>query len=369
MIGRCWLTRGNVLSTLMKCLSIALAIFAILVLCAWVALNSVSLDSDAARQPEIDESATSARVFPEEPLRMEKVVLAIKGDLLIVEPGKAEVVDNGAPYDVKWAPDGSALLVNDKDLGSNSLYSLRTAEGVDLSEWQSVERDIFNCTGIDWSPDGESIVYSGGYVEVVTTTVEDQAEKTTRIEQGLFVTDRAGTSKNQILSREHGASPCCCCPAWSPDGTRVAFVSTEGLEILTLDAQADAVEVLVSFDPGTSWPVGINVSWFPDSERLLLSRNLQIQLVNLTSGSVETLFAIDETQAQGWIWALVLPDGRRVAYSAHYRDLQCGRDLHCYHREVMLADLADMQWRDITPHVESGVFPPDIGPFDWWIEH
>ena len=117
-------------------------------------------------------------------------------------------------YSPEWSPDGSRIVFatdRDTDSGGNDIYTVNV-DGTD-------PRRLTVAGGIDeypsWSPDGRLIAYActGGH----------------RLPDGggdfeVCVMNADGTNQRQ-LTDEGGVSDY---PAWSPDGSTIAFMTTRG---------------------------------------------------------------------------------------------------------------------------------------------
>jgi len=128
---------------------------------------------------------------------------------LIVGPG----VDDGPEY----SPDGQHLYFNSTRSGAMALWRAR-ADGTDPVQLthDPSRRDWFP----HLSPDGQSIVYVSFGDDVA---VEDHPPNREDVQLRVMPAD--GGSPPAILTRLFGGQGTINVPSWSPDGTRVAFVS------------------------------------------------------------------------------------------------------------------------------------------------
>lgn len=172
-----------------------------------------------------------------------------------------------------WAPDGKQIY-----FGSNDGISLVAAGGgeatVVVSDFATMDPDV--------SPDGKSVVYgrNGGTLQLV-----DLADPTTPKD--------LGTGGNS--------------PRFSPDGKQIAFQDGEKIKLLTI-ATGDITEVL---DAKTYLAA---VDWFPDGERLAIISEDGLEIVTLGSGTPERTLVRDEFAAKNLDLS---PDGKAMAYAVN----------------------------------------------------
>ena len=158
-----------------------------------------------------------------------------------------------------------------------------------------------------WSPDGTRIAYAG----FRDAYVREDGTGSGYSSDGVWVMNADGSDQKQLTS--NGSDP-----AWSPDGTRIAYTA--------LDACGpDEVGVLVCREPvwvmnadGTNQKRlttdnGRDPTWSPDGTRIAYTaregRDRQVWVVNADGTNQKKV----TTYGHGPTWS---PDGTRIAYTA-----------------------------------------------------
>ena len=130
----------------------------------------------------------------------------------------------------------------------------------------------------------------------------------------IYLMNADGTAQRQISDMPEGA----CQPAWSPDGTRLAFISPcafnqetyPGASILIMNGDGQEV-VRLPFVPGGDF----DPAWSPDGTRIAFTslrdyNRAQVYMINLADNTVTSLSANKVRDNQPY-WS---PDGSQVAF-------------------------------------------------------
>jgi Tol biopolymer transport system component len=203
-----------------------------------------------------------------------------------------------------WSPDGTRLAYFEFSYeapGSSGIYVLNVQTGATTR----LTRCGAGChlqQGLDWSPDGSKIAYD-----------EDDPWR-------IVVMDADGSDPT-VLPTGSVTEPSQ--PSWSPDGTRIAFSGfrrdTSGIDsagIYTVDVDGSNLTVL-NEQPGNAGPT--SPAWSPDGTEIAFlvtpSRGVgfasQVWMMS-AGGSNETLIAdFCCTDSWGPVWS---PDGRKLAF-------------------------------------------------------
>lgn len=363
-MGKDWLR--SIFIIMLKVVLKTVIILSVLGVVLWLCALSISSRWEHGRGPYL-KRYDLRHVFPNNSESFtDRIAFVIGGQLYVVNAGQVEMVrEIDSVYGVAWSPDGGALLVSLKQSGSNPLYDLVMISGSDWSNREYVQQDIVDTTwypGMDWSPDGERIVYTGMPSDTFYSIYDPEPGREMHLGVGgVYIIDRSGTNRRLIARCGD-----CCSAAWSPDGRYTAFITEAGVEIVEPDHPESRRLVHIFSERMNTSCYGKNASWFPDSRRLLISDGSRIQVLNISDGSVSMLFELNPLTTQGFLWAMVLPDGEHIACLIDYKELPCNAGLRCVHKKLMLANLNDMIWRDITPDIQDEFW---LYYLDWWQPH
>lgn len=171
-----------------------------------------------------------------------------ESDIYVVDAAGGELEElialDGWEETPVWSPDGGSILFQN----TNDLFSFE----IKTERMKMISKGTW--MGGDWSADGERITYSK---EVDEAGVE--------VGKKIFVAARDGGKQKQITNNDRIDTS----PVWSPDGSSVAFVSSEALtmssdissEIYLIDISSEEITRVTSFGAITSSP-----DWRPTGE-------------------------------------------------------------------------------------------------------
>lgn len=238
-------------------------------------------------------------------------------------------------------PDGSELLNLTPDTIRHSAYpawhpdATRVSFTIDGNVWVLNTATMLSTrltVGGDvqlnaWSPDGTWIAYDSFTGEVQGESWGD-----------IYVIRADGTNPvNLTPGAARGAEP-----AWSPDGSQIAFTGeVDGVwEVFVMQADGSnpvrLTDLRAAMPNSRYWPTAYEPAWSPDGTRIAFSATGEqadntIWLMN-ADGSDLTQLTDDLPAYQAWrpSWS---PDGSRIAYWAYRPD-----DGLCYQIYAMEAD-------------------------------
>ncbi len=164
----------------------------------------------------------------------------------------------------------------------------------------------------------------------------DEASPGPRASQIAFVSDRDGPNRIYVMDDDGGrqrplsdpASGGDAHPAWSPDGTQIAFVTyrdhPEFGEIYVMDADGTN-ERNITNRPNSH---DTHPAWSPDGESIAFAsdrdygpRALDIYIMDANGDAVQSVFRAEEAEAMYPAWS---PDGAHILYVADRPDVPRG---------------------------------------------
>jgi TolB protein len=151
-------------------------------------------------------------------------------------------------HDVSWSPDGNRLVYSKSFHQGRCPMHFTSPENAvifTINVSGSGERRITNTTGIDvwdnqpaWSPDGSSIAFYHGPT----------------INGGLYVMNPDGSARRRLDSSGTGY------PNWSPDGTRIVYNCSRGLGAICVFSPGGVISPL---------GMGTTPAWSPDGTHIV----------------------------------------------------------------------------------------------------
>lgn len=214
-----------------------------------------------------------------------------------------------------WSPDGSKLAFESRMRGSRHHYV--TPEIFVVADFNPEPKQITDSAYSDrvpvWSPDGARIAYVSQRLDRLSSLFDDSE---------LNVSNADGSATKQLTDNDYMDFR----PAWSPDSTRIAYVSDyDGDEdIYTINADGSGIKRLTVNDHPDSRPV-----WSPDGGKIAYvslhnGRHTDLFVMNQDGSGVVQLTDYDDAETNHYYgapsWS---PDGTRIAFvSAVHGQLQ-----------------------------------------------
>jgi Tol biopolymer transport system component len=208
-----------------------------------------------------------------------------------------------------WSPDGTKIAFTGpgelNEDGSGGLGDIYVMDADGTNRTNLTDTPDFLDYRPSWAPSGAQLTFVR---EVPGQIISEQ--------QDIFVIDANGENANNLTQTNANEDD----PAWSPDGTKIAFsgVRDGGEEILTMDPDGQNEEILTgdgsdAFDEARDWS--------PDSTKVVFQKQSQvggcceppeIWAVN-RDGSGDTNLTNDPSYDTGPSWS---PDGSEIIFSS-----------------------------------------------------
>jgi Tol biopolymer transport system component len=207
-----------------------------------------------------------------------------------------------------WSPDSSKVAVSDYRNGKWEIYAMNAdgSEETRLTQTGSNIESPADYAPPSWSPDGSKIAFTAAPDRHLTGNLEYS-------EAGWLVTEIAvmnadGTGKERLTTNRTPDFS----PAWSPEGSKIAFVSEHGGGIGTYVINPDGTgEARLANDWDIDGPI-----WSPDGSKLAYiggpNGGTEIFVMN-ADGTGEIRVAQRSDRIDGPLsWS---PDGSKIAFS------------------------------------------------------
>jgi Tol biopolymer transport system component len=224
-------------------------------------------------------------------LRGEYIILETSRGPRLVAPESMSLSDLNLPAAGRLSPDGEKVaMATGGSTGSSFvrdvvIYDLKTGDQKVLAS------KILSAETPDWSPTGEAVVFIAG----IGTHDAGQIN--------LYQAKTDGSDVHVVVNC--GAISCNSA-RWSPDGSRIAFASGSGLEIIDADGSNREILVDRSYGP-IRW-----LDWSPDGTQIavVLAGEIKVLIITVSDKNVRQI----DTGAEGFynsiLWS---PKGDRLA--------------------------------------------------------
>jgi Tol biopolymer transport system component len=213
-------------------------------------------------------TTTAVGVSPWEPAwspdRSKIAFVGGDGDIYTMNPdgsGALNISNSGQEYEPNWSFDGGRIVFTSaRDDNTTGLAAEIWVMNADGSGQTRISNDIYEDRDGAWSPDGSKIVYSRDYARYA------DFDDPRRFLQILVMNpDGSGQAPLTELTSNNGK------PAWSPDGTKIAFESDRGghREVYVMNADGSSPVKLTTAPAGG---FSGDPAWSSDGQRIAFTQ-------------------------------------------------------------------------------------------------
>ena len=205
--------------------------------------------------------------------------------ILVMQPdgsGQRQVTSDGGDLDPAWSPDGTRIAFTN----AGNVYTVQ-ADGTGRTQVTHNPANSY-ASHPTWSPDGKTIAYA--------SITYPQAEPYTAYTKISLLDVASGTQKPLPVTAADANDTS---PAWSPDGSTIAFVSDRGdgsWRIYTVAPDGSNLQH-ISNDAGTYDALP---AWSPDGTQIAFARNYQIWVMARDGSGAHPLTTGDGNTAPAW---------------------------------------------------------------------
>jgi Tol biopolymer transport system component len=261
--------------------------------------------------------------------------------IMAVAPDGADVtelatVDAGVKRrGLDWSPDGSALLASYLTSGEQWYQTEVIASDGSGSRRLAVGSHVVGAT---WRPNGRQVLFCGLL----------HGDDSTR---GVYIADPDGTDVRALPGSEFSLG---CPPEWSPDGRHVAFENSDGPHAGGIDiadiAEDGAITDVRPLDLGPNGTLEVGPAWSPDGSQLaFVLKKGDHELVGVVNPDGSGYRAIVPDGSRIWGPSLTWsPDGRSLVIAAEFDD-QNAWSVDVASGEQALVQTPAQTWQRLAP--------------------
>lgn len=204
-----------------------------------------------------------------------------------------------------WSPDGTHIaFVSGRDNGMMTYVN----HDIYIMDWNGSNVKRITTDSADeatprWSPNGKLIIYAGeSYISVQGPIQNPNWDIYTMNADGSHQVQLTNDPANELE------------PAWSPDGTKVVFISDingKNSDLYTMNADGSDIKQLTKDSANEFGP-----EWSPDGKQIVFNSdrngNVQLFMINIDGSNLIQL-TTDKSNSAYAMWS---PDGKHIVFES-----------------------------------------------------
>lgn len=205
-----------------------------------------------------------------------------------------------------WAPDGSQIAfardgaLNVIDVGDGSLRRLGPCPSPSPAYFNGINVGQVRCAGLAWSPDGSRIAF----IEVGSRAPSLRVVSSSSGEE--LTAARLDVDQNARLAL-----------SWSPDGTRLAFYGEIGATVIGADGSGERVLGPGYAERPPSWSADGQSVLYADTPLVGPRNDVEIWVADANGGNRTRLYRSTCCTVDGYSGPEWSPDGHSIAFSVN----------------------------------------------------
>jgi hypothetical protein len=225
----------------------------------------------------------------------------------------------------KWSPDGQRIVfsgdMGDADTGPCTVLVIANADGSGQTEITGCLTEVADYAP-SWSPEGSKLAFEHTFHPTLGGPISSDIYTINADGSGLTKLTNNGTSGSRVTN-----------PAWSPDGSKIAFGGSGGVYVMN----ADGTNQTVLAGGATGYP-----DWSPDGGRIAFTKGTDLWVMN-ADGTGQRQLAL-KTRDPAWS-----PDGRKFAVLSEFNPTTGIYHLYTMNGDGSGATHIDVQGTPLSP--------------------